>query len=271
MYSDEAIRQLEQQYPKVVEDLQNLQVKLTIEGQRYDSTSRLREHLLHGAGRRIGLIRRSIENIYNLFPPSTQRLLSRDSLADVQINLHAFLMHLYGLNDNWAWAFVLRHDLEATIGDRRRIGLYINATRKHLPPALKEYLTTTLTTDWHEKYAKSYRDALAHRIPPYVPPSEMTSEEGRRYNELETEKLESLRRRNLERFDEISGEQAALGRPGFSFLHAFNEDTPPRPILLHPQLLSDGLAVAEFGELFLQHWHEQSPTGNSDGACQSGD
>jgi hypothetical protein len=36
-------------------------------------------------------------------------------LADVQINLHAFVMNLYGIYDNWAWAYVLRHDLEAAM------------------------------------------------------------------------------------------------------------------------------------------------------------
>ncbi len=255
-YSDDALEKLESNRDEVIASLNELQIKIVLEGQPLDPTSRMREHLLHGAGRRVGVIRRSIENVFSLFPPNTTRPLDRDALADVQINLHAFVMNLYGLYDNWAWAYVLRHNLESVIGDRRRVGLFLEATRSHLPEQLRTYLASPLTTEWHESYAKSYRDALAHKIPPYIPPAEFTPKEVRRYNELEAEKIECMRNRNWERFEQVGSEQGALGEPSFAFLHAFTEDTPARPLILHPQLLTDGMAVAEFGHLFLLHWHE---------------
>jgi hypothetical protein len=255
-YSAEVLEILERQQGEVISSLNDLQIKIVREGQTLDHASRVREHLLHGAGRRVGVIRRSIENVFSLFPPNTTRPLGRDALADVQINLHAFVMNLYGLYDNWAWAYVLRHNLELVIGDRRRVGLFLDATRSHLPAQLRTYLDSPMTTEWHESYAKSCRDALAHRIPPYIPPAEFTPEEGRRFNELETQKLECISNENWERLEQVSAEQSELGRPSFTFLHAFTEDTPPRPLILHPQLLTDGMAIAEFGHLFLQHWHE---------------
>lgn len=239
-----------------MDELQDLQLQIVGQGQPLETTSRVREHLLHGVARRVGVIRRSIENVFALFPPNTKLPLSRDHLADLQINLHAFVMNLYGTYDNFAWAYVLRHDLVNVIGDRRRINLFNNATKNLLPPPLKTHLMTDTTTEWHEKYAKSYRDALAHRIPPYIPPAEFTKDEGNRYNELESEKIECIRSHQWERLDQVYAEQAGLGRPSFIFLHAFNEDEPARPIILHPQMLSDGKAVAEFGHLFLKHWHE---------------
>ncbi len=254
----EALETLESQCVEVLAMLNDLQLKIVLEGQLLDPASRAREHLLHGAGRRVGVIRRSIENVFTLFPPSTTRPLDRNTLTDVQINLHAFLINLYGLYDNWAWAYVLRHNLESIIGDRRRVGLFIDATRDHLPEQLRNYLTSPLTTEWHKSYAKSYRDALAHRIPPYIPPAEFVPEEGRRFNELEAEKTECIKNSNWERLEQVWTEQDALGSPNFTFLHAFKEDSPPRPLILHPQLLTDGMAVSEFGHLFLSHWHEKA-------------
>lgn len=257
-YTAEQAKDLNRESRVVLEELQRLQLAVVVEGQPLEATSRLREHLLHGAARRIGVVRRAIQNIYALFPPETQRPLSSDAIADVQINLHAFVMNLYGLYDNWAWAYVLRHNLLAAIGDKRRVGLFHEATRCRLPSPLREYLSSPTTTEWHENYAKSFRDALAHRIPPYIPPAQFTTEDGQRYNALEDEKVECIKKRQWERLDVIWKEQAELGTPCLTFLHAYTEDTPPQPLILHPQILSDGKAVVEFGKIFLEHWHKDA-------------
>jgi hypothetical protein len=41
------------------------------------------------------------------------------------------------------------------------------------------------------------------------------------------------------------------------FLHSF-EGEPSRPVLFHPQLLCDGLAVVEFWALYMKHWNEHA-------------
>jgi len=257
-FSKNQIEQLNGHLTDVLNELHDLQLQVVVQGQQFETTSRVYEHLVHGAGRRISIIRRSIENVFALFPPSTSRPLDRNAVSDIQINLHAFVMNLYGIYDNWAWTYVLRHNLEAVIGDRRRIGMFIDATRNRLPLPLKSYLVSPISVEWHEKYAKSYRDALAHRIPPFIPPAEYKPDESRRYNELEAEKVEYIRSQSWEKLDNVWAEQSALGRPCFKFLHAFAEDGPARPILIHPQMLSDGKTVAEFGHLFLKHWHEDA-------------
>ena len=257
-YTREQSEHFSRECERLTDALQQLQLQVVVQGQPLDQSSRLREQLLHGAARRIGVIRRAIQNIYALFPPETTRPLGSDALADVQINLHAFVMNLYGLYDNWAWAYVLKHDLEAVIGDRKRIGLFLDATRRKLPAELREYLSSPATKEWHEQYAKSFRDALAHRVPPYIPPAQFTSDEGQRYNELENEKVECIKAHRWQRPDQIYEEQAALGLPCPYFLHAYNEDSAPRLLYLHPQILSDAAAVVEFGNLFLQHWYKDA-------------
>ena len=168
------------------------------------------------------------------------------------------MINLYGVFDNWAWAFVCRHNLAAEIGNRRQIGLFNDATRRYLVTPLRAYLSSETTTKWHDEYLKNYRDALAHRIPLYIPPAVFTDAEGARYNELEAEKVACIRAMNHQRLEEIAAEQAGLGQPCFFFLHAFSEDTPARPLSLHPQVLSDSKTVVEFGTKYLEHWHERA-------------
>ena len=257
-YTLEQVEHFNGECHRILHELEQLQLRIVAQGQPLDPESRLREHLLHGAARRVGAIRRAIQNIYALFPPETERPLQRDVLADVNINLHAHVMNLYGLYDNWAWAYVLQHNLEEVIGGRRRVGLFIEATRNRLPTELREYLSLRQTTEWHQNYAKSFRDALAHRIPPYIPPALLTPEEGTRHNELELEKVQCITNRRWERLEEVWTEQGGLGAPCPYFLHAYTEETPPRPVYLHPQVLSDAMAVIEFGDLFLEHWRRSA-------------
>jgi hypothetical protein len=241
----------------VLQGLQQLAVGCVHHGQQ-TSDPHIQEHMLRGAGRRLAVLRRSIENIYSLFPLNATEKLSRDTLSDVQINLHAFVINLYGVFDNFAWAFVLRHNLVTIIGGRKRVGMFNAATQHYLPDVLKSYLKQESVSWWFDMYLKEYRDALAHRIPLYIPPFTVTENEGEKYNTLEVEKLQCIKAVNWRRLDEIYVEQEAIGVPCYTFLHAFAGGEPPRPVFLHPQVLSDGKTVMEFGELFLKHWHERT-------------
>ena len=256
-YTKERAEHLNRECELTLGKLRQLQLELTVEGQPLDAGSRLREHLVHGAGRRVSVIGRSIQNVFTLFPPQSEHLLSADELADTQINLHAFVINMYGIFDNWAWAYILYHDLEKSIGDRRKVSLFHEAIRGRLPKALREYLSASVIRDWHEKYAKSYRDALAHRIPPYIPPAQFTQSEGERYNSLDKEKIRCILEKKWERLDQIWKEQGEIGRPSMIFLHAYTEDTPPQPMMLHPQMLSDANTVVESSSTFLSHWKKR--------------
>ncbi|OLO12639.1 hypothetical protein BTW10_04025 [Chromohalobacter japonicus] len=255
-YTAEQVTDLLNRLQTVTGDLQALMFSTVVQGQEA-AHPRVREHLLHGVARRIDVIGRTINNIFKRFPPDTDRPLAKDSLSDVQINMHAFVMNLYGVFDNWAWAFVYRHALENQI-PRRGVGLFQNRTTRYLPSVLQRYLGSQDITAWHEDYLKSFRDALAHRVPLYVPPAEFTPGEGERYNLLESKKVGLIKAMEWERLDQIWAEQAEIGRPSFCFIHSYSEDEEPKTILLHPQILSDGMAIVELGNMFIEHWHERS-------------
>lgn len=241
----------------VLDDLQSLMLECTVQGQEL-TNKHSREHLLYGAGRRILVLERSIENIFRTFPPSLDHLLKRDARMDVEINLHAFMTNLCGVFDNWAWAFVLRHDLDKEFKNRQEISLFKNKTQKFLPTVLKEYLLSEKIKKWHIQYLKKYRDTLAHRIPLYLPPAVYTSEEWGVYNRLETEKRECLKSKQLTRHEEVTATQESIGKPCFTFLTAFTEEEALDHVYLHPQLLCDSKVVVEFGAKYLGAWHERT-------------
>jgi hypothetical protein len=252
-YTAENVEKLQRESQEVFRALQALQLQCVVQGQAL-APSQASEHLLHGAGRRVGVLKRSLQQIFTIFPPSLVRPLQQDTLSDVQIYLHAFVMNLYGIFDNWAWAFVLRHNLTAAVGGRMNVSLFKTATQRFLPEPIRVYLTSDGKAAWHDEYLKSYRDALAHRIPLYIPPASFTPAEGERYNVLESEKVQRIMSREFDRVDQIWEEQAALGTPCMAFLHSYSTDDDPRPILLHPQLICDAMAVVEFGNLYFENW-----------------
>jgi hypothetical protein len=131
------------------------------------------------------------------------------------------------------------------------------ATQRHLPEAIRSYVASERMIKWHSDYLKNYRDALAHRIPLYIPPSELTPEEGERFRALQNEEADCILTNRWDRLEEVKREQNAIGRPCFAFLHSYAENSV-RPVLLHPQLLSDALTLIEFGNLFLQNWHQRT-------------
>jgi hypothetical protein len=51
----------------------------------------------------------------------------------VQIFLHAFVINLSGLFDNWAWPSIHRHDLLAEVGGARNVGIFKRRAQQFFP------------------------------------------------------------------------------------------------------------------------------------------
>jgi hypothetical protein len=256
-YSVEQIESLSHEFDVVQSELQELLLSVVMAGEVV-LNAQAKEYLLHGVGRRTKVLRRCILNVFELFPLTRREPISSDDLDEVQINLHAFVMNLYGFFENSAWAFVLRHGLRDQIGDRKHIGLFLARTQQYLPDPLKTYMTSRTMALWHADYLKNYRDALAHRIPLYIPPAAFTPETGKRYSELEEAKAPAIRNHDWDVLDRIYAEQASLGTAYPAFLHSLDENAGPKPVLLHPQMLCDAKTVLEFGNLFLKQWHQRT-------------
>ena len=217
----------------------------------------VRRFLTHGVGRRLSVLKQSIEGIFAIFPPDRNEPLTLEEAGQVQIYLHAFLINLAGVFDNWAWAFVYRHDLRDELRPLQ-IGIFKSETQRYLPVRMMECLDEYSIPAWHSEYAKEYRDALAHRISPYVASAMLTDEEQVLHSELGQERTRLIEEGDLDGEEEARNRQMQLGSPSPYFVHDINPDEPGTMVALHGQLLSDVLTVIEFGNAFYDSWGERA-------------
>ena len=256
-YSSEQIQQLNRECENAKESLQRLCFDV-VQAVSDIENEMVRDHLVHGAGRRLKTMSRCLSNVFELFPLEAKRPIDTDSLADAQINLQAFVMNLFGYFDNLAWAFVYRHNLLTEIGRKNSVGLFLLATQKRLPSELRQYLQSHEISTWHATYLKNYRDALAHRIPPYIPPALLLHKDTPRYTELELEKESAIHSQNWIKLREIEANQAEMESAFPVFMHSFKEDQEQGPVRLHPQMLADANTVIDFTPRFLKQWDQHA-------------
>lgn len=257
-YSSAGVQALLREQPKVLDELQRA-TEQTVQQSAFAANERAREYLRSGVGRRLRVLHRTLSNMFELFPVSMVQPVDRDDLDDAQINLHAFIMNLYGLLDNLAWVFVLHHDLLSAVGDRKKVGFFSSATKRFFPPALRAYADDVKTNRWHGEYLKNFRDALAHRIAPYIPPATYSKEDESEYIALEQQWLESLKMSDWNRVEDTSRRQASLGSPCFAFVHSFDSAEGKQIVYLHPQMMADAITAAEVCKVFFANWQQRSP------------
>ena len=111
--------------------------------------------------------------------------------------------------------------------------------------------------NWFTQYLKNYRDALAHRIPLYIPPASYTEADAKRLAAINREELECIRAHDWERLNALQAEQHELGTACALFMHSFDDSERSTPLHLHPQMLADAKTVIEACTVYLAHWHER--------------
>ena len=232
--------------------LEDLQEKLqSVEG-RTDSlileymahsfaSQKAREFARHGFCRRIQTLRRCINNIFEVVPPETVSVPDRNRLYDAQINLQAFFANAFGAGDNLAWIWVYERGLAGNIKPLH-VGLRKKnaAVRASLSPELRQYLETI--DEWFD-YVTEYRDALAHRIPLYIPPGAVRQSEAAAANELQERMSAALNALNPFEYERLAAEQAKLFFFYPMMTHSLQETAGV--VYFHPQVIADFGVVEE--------------------------
>lgn len=247
-YSQSRVHELYDDLMDVRAALRDLQVA-TLQAARMPLGSLCAQHLRYGVARRAGFMEHILGSIFEAFPPEATEALPRESLSSVTIHLHAYLMHVAGILDNWAWAYLLRHNKASR--SRRDIGLFHRETLRQLPAELRAWLESEKVRSWRAEHAADNRNALAHRIPPYIPPGVGTPEQCAAI--VECIDGTAARQRGGDAHELMSEATGSL-RPCFVFLHELASHEDQRFVYLHPQLIADARLVSEFGRLFLAHW-----------------
>ena len=245
-YNEEDIIKIKEKYADIHHIYEELMLKLLHLRSKL-TKEKAREYLMQGVGRRLNVLTKCTHNIFRIFPVEKTDLLPRDDLTDLDINLHAFFVNISGIIDNLGWVFVYENDLfgspkEGKI-DKNGVGLLNKKTQAHLGPDLNEYLKSERMQTWYTEYSKNYRDALAHRIPLYVPPSLLNKEENDEYMLLEKELWDFTSLEAISLHDQIIKKQSQLGRPCPFFAHSCSEKG--KPLFLHAQVIADFMTIEE--------------------------
>lgn len=241
------------------EDLQRLEEEyLTISGKyarlleayciHSFNDAQAREHAQHGFSRRLKTLVRCIDNTFEIFPPDRIDLPTSEELSDANINLQAFVFNVFGCVENLAWIWVCEKNLEIR-KKKLLVGLREKnqEVRNSFSPEFVEYLKGL--DEWFG-LQENFRNALAHRIPLYVPPYIITDDKMAAYRDFDDRKADAFNRGALEDYDRLSAEQDALGEFRPIMTHSFEEDA--KSVVFHPQLLADFNTIEELGRKMLE-------------------
>lgn len=209
------------------------------------------EYGVHGFCRRVHSLARCILNVFEAIPPDQEDVPSEGTRKDVELFIQAALFNVFGCLDNLAWVWVSEREITQDAGTpipRLQVGLGPNSkiVRRSLSIELQKQLDTY--ADWFQ-HIEDFRHALAHRIPPYVPPYIVSDEDAELYQQLDQQRHEALQNGKLKEYEELTRDFETFGTFRPIFTHSFGEKAPL--IFFHPQLIADFKTIESIAEQLL--------------------
>lgn len=214
-------------------------------------TDGAREHADQGFGRRLGNLFRGVERVFEILPPERDDIPKRNETIDATLTIQAFVMNAFGCCENLAWIWVLEKDLRQPNGRALPqgwvgLGPSYETVRGSFSQAFCDYLETRRR--WFD-HLKGFRDALAHRIPLYIPPFTVTPEDGNQWAALGAQADAALIRGDLALEERLRSQRMALARFQPIMTHSLSAGAPVA--IFHAQLLADFSTIHELGGEFL--------------------
>lgn len=246
-FSREALEQIQCEYRTIPEK----QLRL-VEGYvlRNFNNARAKEHATQGFPRRLKILSRCIERIFEILPPDRTELPTTEQLTDAVINIQAFIFHVFGSMDNLAWIWVCEKGLKRPDGSPlpdQWIGLKKAMVRNSFSQEFQQYLETL--REWFE-HLENFRHALAHRIPPYIPPYTVHPDNEAAYRDLEHRMEAAVQSRDFAAYERLSDEQNALAVFTPLMTHSFEEKS--KTVVFHAQVLADFNTIELLGKKVLE-------------------
>jgi hypothetical protein len=213
-------------------------------------SDRAREHGTNGFGRRLGILVRAIDQVYEILPPEREDIPERNDVIDATIAIQSFVLNTFGCLENLAWVWVYEKDVRGQDGkdlNPKSVSLGNKVVRRSFSAQFRAHL------DRHQRWfdnLKDFRDSLAHRIPLYIPPYVVAPESVHEHNRLEQASIEAMRRMDFQEYWRLQSEQEKFGRFRPWMTHSRLERAPS--VVFHVQLVADYLTVDEFGRTMLE-------------------
>jgi hypothetical protein len=234
-------------------------------------TERGKEYALHGYSRRLSILWHCLQKTFELVPPDLEERPDKEAVDDVTMCLHAFYVNIFGACDNIAWFLVFENNIRKPDGTEiPDTWVGIRKQNTLVRQSLSDGLCVVLDglEKWF-KHVEEFRHSLAHRIPMYVPPYVVWSDNSDDYERLEKEAKEALKNHDFELRKSLREEQLALTsfRPWFT--HSFSEHSPQ--MVIHPQLLADFHTLLDIGDAAILELHShRSIAAGTQGVAMSG-
>jgi len=214
------------------------------------STALAREHTDHGLARRLGILAHCINRVSELLPPAQIDIPDSQQIADATVYIQAFVLNTFGCCENLAWMWVSERGVMNSNGQplpEKRIGLGpgYRQLRASFPLGFRTYLETF---DGWFAHLKDFRDALAHRIPLYIPPYCIDTERGAEFQTLEAQASAALMQGDLDAYQRICAERDSLRHFKPIMVHSLAD---PRPVIFHYQLQADFNTIVDITEHLL--------------------
>jgi hypothetical protein len=240
LFTDETLADISEQFRTIGNRTDRTVLRYTYHAYK---DPRAQEFAHQGFVRRVRILERCIQNAFELIPPDTVDRVPASILSDAQINIQAFIANVYGCADNLAWVWVHETGLVDKI-DRRKVGLRSHnlEVRRSLSPEMQAYLAGL---DRWFTYIVDYRDALAHRIPLYIP-ERVRAENVDTYNGLTDQMTDALNTLDAVKYECLADQQNQLLEFQPFITHSVTGTTAQ--VAFHPQMIADFRTVEELGE-----------------------
>lgn len=206
-------------------------------------------YLRYGVGRRVGDMFEVYRAIVLTAHEGRKDPLRHDEQQEFSRNLNTFYINLRGTMDNLA--FCLLHERQPELLDELRdvdIGLFSPKYRSSLRDFAEIKAKIAKHDEWNREI-KSRRDPAAHRIPLYLPPSQVTDEEAGRIQQLLAMEREQAIAGNGDAADRLFGRAMSIGRFFPAFLH--HPDHGPIPI--YPTIPNDAGHMIEIASAVIDY------------------
>ncbi len=192
--------------------------------------------------RRFHTMHHCIERVFEILPPEQDERPSDRILFGATVFIQSFVMNIFGALDNLAWIWVSEKPLKV---GKREIGLgpKCEVVRGSFSPDMRDSL---IGLDAWFAHIIDFRDALAHRIPLYIPPYIVSQEHDAEYEALEARKRET---KDTDEYDRLCAKQRRLEEFHPVMKHTLDDNKPP--VIFHFQLLQDFLTVEEVAQKLL--------------------
>lgn len=199
----------------------------------------------YGVGRRLSMIFHAYRHITTIADATRTWPLIHEEQQDLSRDLNVLYMHTRGVLDNFAWCLLHeRHSNTASALNPYDVGLF--SPKYRIKCACFAEIEKEI--DSHKAWSqdlKDRRDPIAHQIPLYIPPSELSEREGVVYKGLWQRYAQEIAELRLDDAGNTLGEMDRIGRFVPRFLH--NPNQPPVPI--YPTVPEDMAHLMEIGDV----------------------